>query len=187
MPSTHFLAALDIDSTYAAAHAGLALARVRVQAWLRARSRMSGTVPPRRRRPRYPALAMNGLRRCSGSRWAKCCFSVSGTGTGAERSLQAAHSRSTPNHTEAYLHYGGLMEALGRLDRGLQLKQQALERDPSFAMVAALVAVSFWNQRRYDETICWIDKALECDPRSLFAQELRVIVFQDGPIRANAR
>ena len=35
----------------------------------------------------------------------------------AERSFQRALAIN-PNHAEAYLHYGGLMEALGDLERG---------------------------------------------------------------------
>src|SRR4029453_5463642 len=75
--------------------------------------------------------------------------------TGAERSFQRA-LEINPDHPETFLHYGGLMEALGRLDRGLQLKQQALERDPTSPLTLALIAVSFWNQRRYDDTIRWV-------------------------------
>jgi tetratricopeptide (TPR) repeat protein len=91
---------------------------------------------------------------------------------GAERSFQRALDIN-PNHPEAYLHYGGLMEAHGRLERGLQLKQQALERDPTSALTLNLIAVSFWNQRRYDDTITWVNKALDRDPTNLFARELR--------------
>jgi tetratricopeptide (TPR) repeat protein len=35
-----------------------------------------------------------------------------------------------------------------------------------------LIAVSFWNQRRYDDVIVWVNKALDRDPRHLFAREL---------------
>jgi tetratricopeptide (TPR) repeat protein len=37
-----------------------------------------------------------------------------------------------------------------------------------------LIAVSFWNQRRYDDVIVWVSKALDRDPRHLFARELLV-------------
>ena len=76
------------------------------------------------------------------------------------------------NHIEAYLHYGSLMEALGDLEHGLHLKQQALERDPDAASVLTQIAVSFWNQRRYDDTAAWAHKALDADARHLFAREL---------------
>ena len=106
---------------------------------------------------------------------------------GAERSFQRA-LEINPNHPEAYLHYGGLMEALGRLDRGLQLKQQALERDPTSALTLALIAVSFWNQRRYDDAIAWLNKALDRDPTHVFARELRgAAYFKTGDLEGALR
>ena len=48
---------------------------------------------------------------------------------GAERSLRRALALN-PSHTEASLLYGRLLEALGRLQDGLELKLKALERDP---------------------------------------------------------
>src|SRR4029453_11331338 len=79
-----------------------------------------------------------------------------------------------PDHAEAYLHYGGLVEALGDLPRGLALKLQGLECDSTSALAHVLIAVSFWNQRRYDDVIVWVSKALDRDPRHLFAHELLV-------------
>jgi tetratricopeptide (TPR) repeat protein len=35
-----------------------------------------------------------------------------------------------------------------------------------------LIAVSFWNQRRYDDVIVWATKALDRDPQHPFAREL---------------
>lgn len=163
-----FLAVVEIDPTYAAAHAGLALARC-AQAALRATPHHQAYAEAKASALR--ALAMDG--ECADAQVAlgQVLFLSEWDWTGAERGFKRA-IEINPNHTEAYLHYGGLMEALGRLDLGLQLKKQALERDPSSAMVAALIAVSFWNQRRYNETISWVNKALERDSRNLFAREL---------------
>jgi tetratricopeptide (TPR) repeat protein len=83
---------------------------------------------------------------------------------GAERSLQRA-LEINPHHTEALLHYGSLLEALGQLDQGLQLKQQALERDPASPLVLVQIATSYWNQRRYDDALAFANKALNLDPR----------------------
>jgi tetratricopeptide (TPR) repeat protein len=93
--------------------------------------------------------------------------------TAAERSFQRALALN-PNHAEAYLHYGGLMEALGQLTRGFELKLQGLECDSTSALAHVLIAVSLWNQRRYDDVIVWVNKALDRDPRHLFARELLV-------------
>jgi tetratricopeptide (TPR) repeat protein len=94
----------------------------------------------------------------------------------AQRSFQRALAIN-PNHAEAYLHYGGLMEALGDLPRGFELKLQGLECDSTSALAHVLIAVSFWNQRRYDDVIVWVSKALDRDPRHLFARELLVAAY----------
>jgi hypothetical protein len=86
----------------------------------------------------------------------------------AERSLQRA-LHINPDHTEALLQYGSLHEALGRLDQGLRLKQQALARDPRSPLVLLHIALSYWYQRRYDETIAWANRALDIDPKHLDA------------------
>ena len=52
------------------------------------------------------------------------------------------------------------------------LKLQGLECDSTSALAHVLIAVSFWNQRRYDDVIVWANKALDRDPQHLFAREL---------------
>jgi tetratricopeptide (TPR) repeat protein len=65
-----------------------------------------------------------------------------------------------------------LMEALGDFERGFHLKLRGLECDSTSALAHVLIAVSFWNQRRYDDVIVWVNKALDRDPQHLFAREL---------------
>jgi tetratricopeptide (TPR) repeat protein len=87
----------------------------------------------------------------------------------AERSFQRALAID-PNHAHAYLRYGDLMEALGDLERGFHLKLQGLECDSTSVLAHLLIAVSCWNQRRYDDVIVWANKALDRDAQ--FAREL---------------
>jgi len=94
----------------------------------------------------------------------------------AERSFQRA-LRLNPNHAEAYLHYGTLMEALGDLERGFQLKLQGLECEPTSALAHVQIAGSFWNQRRYDDVIVWANKALDRNPHHLIARELLAAAY----------
>ncbi|MBA2555828.1 MAG: tetratricopeptide repeat protein [Chloroflexi bacterium] len=96
--------------------------------------------------------------------------------TGARRSLERALALD-PDHTEAYLLYGRLLEALGELDRGLAAKQKALERDPLSALVHIQIALSYWNQRRYDDVIEWAGRALDLDPGHLLAREHIVAAY----------
>ena len=88
----------------------------------------------------------------------------------AERSFQRALAID-PNHAHAYLCYGDLMEALGDLERGFHLKLQGLECDSTSVLAHLLIAVSCWNQRRYDDVIVWANKALDRDPQHPFARE----------------
>jgi len=88
----------------------------------------------------------------------------------AERSFQRALAIN-PYHAEAYLHYGTLMEALGDLERGFQLKLQGLACDSTSTLAHVQIVGSFWLQRRYDDVIVWANKALDRNPHHLFARE----------------
>lgn len=174
-----FQAAIALDPTYAAAHAGLALARC-AQAQMRSAAPQVAYAEAKAAALR--ALAMDD--ECADAQVAlgKVLFLSEWDWTGAERSFLRALAVS-PNYTEAYLHYGSLMEAVGQLQQGLQLKQQALERDPVSPLVHIQIATSCWNQRRYDQAIVWATKALELDPRHLLAREfLAAAYWQKGDL-----
>ena len=163
-----FTAAIEIDNTYAAAHAGLAMAQCS-QAAL-------GAAPYREA---FAAAKVSALRalamddECADAQVAlgEVLFLSEWDWVGAERSFQRA-LYIDPNHSHAYVMYGLLKESLGRLDEGLRLKQRALERDPSSAFVLAQIGISYWFQRRYDEAIAWANRALERDPRNPYAHDL---------------
>jgi hypothetical protein len=93
------------------------------------------------------------------------------TGTGRAPSGASAGPPAVPNHTEAYLQYGSLLEALGRLEEGLEMKLRALERDPFSPLVHLQISMSHFFQRRYDDTIDWAKRALDIDPRHPHARE----------------
>jgi DNA-binding winged helix-turn-helix (wHTH) protein/tetratricopeptide (TPR) repeat protein len=162
-----FRAAIELDSTYAAAHAGLAVARC-LQGCLRVVPYEEAFAEARSSALR--ALAMDS--ECADAQMAlgTVLFAGEWDWTAAERSLHRA-LEINPSHTEALLVYGGLMEALGRLDEGLHFKEQALARNPESRLVFAEIANSCWNQRRYDDAIRWAKRVLEIDPRHLLAGE----------------
>jgi tetratricopeptide (TPR) repeat protein len=95
---------------------------------------------------------------------------------GARRSLERALELSR-DHTEGWLLYGRLLEALGHLDEGLAAKQRVLERDPLSAAVHLQIALSYWNQRRFDETIAWVARSLELAPQHLLAREFLAAAY----------
>jgi serine/threonine protein kinase len=162
-----FEAATAIDPTYAAAYAGLALAKlaaainrsVLVEAYGEAKA---------------AALRALALDDESADAWValgQVMVVAEWDWIAAERSFQRALAID-PNHAEAYLRYGDLMEALGDLERGFHLKLQGLECDSTSVLAHLLLAVSCWNQRRYDDVIVWANKALDRDPRHPFACEV---------------
>ena len=164
---TSFRTAIELDSTYAAAHAGLAVARC-LQGSLRVVPHAEAFTDAKASALR--ALAMDSD--CADAQMAlgTVLFAGEWDWTAAERSLRRALDIN-PSHTEALLAYGGLMEALGRLEEGLAFKQQALARNPESTLVFVEIANSWWNRRRYEEAIVWANRALEIDPRHLLASE----------------
>jgi serine/threonine protein kinase len=163
-----FSAATALDPSYAAAHAGLALAKV-AQATLRAVPLAEGFGDASAAALR--ALALDD--HCADAHVAlgQIMLHREWDWLAAERCFQRALAVN-PNHPEAYLHYGNLMEARGELDRGLQLKLRGLECDQTSALAHVHIALSFFEQRRYDDVIVWTNKTLDRDPEHLFAREL---------------
>jgi len=168
-----FEAAIDRAPTFAAAHAGLALACCR-QAEFR-------LVPAADAFSRARASALRALALDSGSADAQLALGVvlflgEWDWVGAERSLQRT-LEINPNHTEACVWYGRLLESRGRLQDGLDLKRRALERDPFSPFVHLAIAASSWHQRRYEDAITWARKTLELEPRHLLAREFLAGAF----------
>ena len=160
-----FRSAIEIDPTYAPAHAGLARARCVLAA--------SHAVPHQEAFTEAKASALRALAMDSASADAQVAlgtvlFLSEWDWTAAERSLQRA-LEINPDHTEALLQYGSLQEALGRLDDGLRCKQQALARDPRSPGVLVQIAISYWHQRRYDDALVWAQRALDVDPKHVQA------------------
>jgi tetratricopeptide (TPR) repeat protein len=164
---TGFETAIALDPTYAPAHAGLALARC-AQADLR-------LLPPADAYPLARASAVTRLAMEADSADAIAAlgavmFLSEWNWIGAERSLQRA-LEINPGHTQARLLYGHLLDTQGRLDDGLAMKLMALETDPFSPSVHLAIALSCWNQRRYDEMIRWASKTLDLDPGHGLARE----------------
>jgi DNA-binding winged helix-turn-helix (wHTH) protein/Tfp pilus assembly protein PilF len=174
-----FRSAIEIDPTYAPAHAGLARARC-VQATFRA-------VPHQEAFTEAKASALRALAMDSASADAQVAlgtvlFLSEWDWAAAERSLQRA-LEINPDHTEALLQYGSLQEALGRLDDGLRSKEQALARDPRSPGVLVQIAISYWCQRKYDDTLVWAQRAIEVDPQHVLAiQFVNHVYWRTGDV-----
>ena len=162
-----FESAIALDPAYAAAHAGLALARC-AQAELRVTP--PGEAYGAARRAALRALAMDDGNADAKVALGTVLFLSDWNWTGARRSLERA-LEIDPDHSEGWLLYGRLLEALGELEQGIAAKRKALERNPSSAAVHLQIALWYWNQRRYDDMIDWATRSLDLDPRHLLARE----------------
>jgi serine/threonine-protein kinase len=162
-----FQRAIDLDPTYAEAHAGLALAYCS-RAGLR-------TMPPADAYASARVAAMRAIAlddTCADAHVAlgTVLFLSEWDWLGAERSFTRALDLN-PAHTEARLAYGRLLDALGRGDAALGHKRRALEHDPLSPHVHLEICQSYWHQRRYEDAIEWANKALAIDPQHLLARE----------------
>ena len=173
-----FQAATVIDPTYAAAYAGLAHAKIDqandrhllVEAFGEAKAAA------------LRAVALDHESADAQAAMGLVMLVAEWDWIAAERSFQRALAIN-PNHAEAYLHYGSLMEALGDLERGFQLKLQGLECDSTSALAHVQIAGSFWFQRRYDDVIVWANKALDRNPHHLAARyELAAAYWKMGDL-----
>jgi DNA-binding winged helix-turn-helix (wHTH) protein/tetratricopeptide (TPR) repeat protein len=162
-----FRAAIDLDPEYAAAHAGLAVAHC-AEAELRLAAPDIAYTSARAAALR--ALAMESSNADAQVALGTVLFLGDWNWSGARRSFERALELN-PAHTEGCLSYGRLLEALGYLAEGLAAKQKALEHNPSSANVHLQIALSCWNQRRYDDMIAWATRSLELDPQHLLARE----------------
>ncbi|HEX6323509.1 MAG TPA: winged helix-turn-helix domain-containing protein [Vicinamibacterales bacterium] len=168
-----FRAAIELEADYAAAHAGLAQACC-AQAELR-------LVPQAQAYAAARASALRALALDSSSADAHVAlgtvlFLHEWNWPAARRSVERALDVDA-GHTEAQLLYGRILEVLGEFGPALASKQKALERHPSSAMVHLQIAMCFWNQRRYDDTIAWANRSLALDPRHLLAREYTAAAY----------
>jgi len=168
-----FRTAIEIDPEYAPAHAGLALARC-ARASVRA-------APHREEYAQAKVSALRALALDPNSADAQVAlgtvlFLSEWAWADAERSFLRALDVN-PVHTEGLLQYGSLLEALGKLDVGLHVKHRALERDSRSTLVLVQIAMSYWHQRRYEETRTWAQRALDVDPRHDLASDCLTGVY----------
>jgi tetratricopeptide (TPR) repeat protein len=91
----------------------------------------------------------------------------------AERSLERALYLD-PAQTEAWMLYGQLLEASGRLEDGLAARHKALRLEPLSPAAHLSISQSYWNQRRYDDSIAWANKTLALAPSHPHAREFLV-------------
>lgn len=162
-----FRRAIALDADYPPAHAGLAQACC-AEAELRLRPQREAYADAREAAVRALSLDTS----CADAHVAlgTVLFLDDWNWEAARRSVERALEVDA-GHTEAQLLYGRILEVLGEFDAALASKRRALERHPLSAQVHLQIAMCFWNQRRYDDTIAWANRALAIDPAHPLARE----------------
>jgi len=163
-----FEEAIAADPSYAAGHAGLALARC-AQAGLRLMRHEDAYAAARASAIR--ALALDD--RCADAHAAMGAVLLMNDWDwlAAERAIERALALNA-NHTEAYVLYGRLLDLRGETGAALSMKMKALERDVDSPFVHLEIALSYWHQRDYERVLEWSRRTLGLDPKHLFAREM---------------
>ncbi|GMQ82618.1 MAG: serine/threonine-protein kinase [Rhodothermia bacterium] len=155
----YFQEAIDIDSSFALAWAGLAGAHVMIAYF--------GNVPPQEPVSRSWAAALKAIElddRLASAHtslgWIKL---FEWDWEGAKEAFQKALELN-PNDIDALHGYGDYLSITGRLEEGLALVKRGWQRDPYSPIYSIPVAAHLYMMRRYDEAIAEAKGQLELDP-----------------------
>jgi DNA-binding winged helix-turn-helix (wHTH) protein/Tfp pilus assembly protein PilF len=164
-----FQGAVDLDPSYAPAHAGMALALC-TQAMIAMRIAPTHDAYRLAKDAALRALALDDASADAQVALGTVLFFSEWEWEAAERSLRRA-LEINPAHVQGCVNYGRLLDVLGRHEEALDSKLRALEADPRSALVHLAIAWWHWNQRSYDEAIAWAERALDIDPGHSIAGE----------------
>jgi tetratricopeptide (TPR) repeat protein len=155
----HFDRAIQIDSGYAAAFAGLASTYVILPEW--------GGVQQKDAFPRAETAARKALELDATSAEAHAvlgllaCYRWDWVVSEREfrRSLEL-----DPNYPTAHQWYGNMLRTLGRLDESLEQGELALKLDPLSYMINVNVGITLFGMGQYDRSMDQLRKTLQLYP-----------------------
>ena len=158
----YFEEAIEIDPSYAPAHAGLAFAWANLS---------SAYLPPREAMPRAKAAASRAIELDPNLPEAHIWLGVAHLffdfdWVGAERELGQALDLN-PNSAEAHLAYGNYLLSVGRTDEAVETVLAAADLSPQSMIAYSSPWGSQWTAfmaRQYDRSIAEGEKALAIDP-----------------------
>lgn len=155
----YFQEAIDMDSGFAPAWAGLAGAQYLLAYY--------GSVPPQEAIPQAKEAALKALELDDQHAWA---YTMLGwiklsdwDWSGAKKTFQKALELN-PNDPDAWHGYGDYLTVTGRPEEGLVLVKRGRDCDPFSPLAAIPVASKLHYMRRYDDAIAEAHKLLELDP-----------------------
>jgi serine/threonine protein kinase/tetratricopeptide (TPR) repeat protein len=171
----YFERALEKDSHYALAYAGLADCYVVYSSYL--------VLPPLEAYPKAEEAAQKALAidESLAEPHAALAFSkgqYDRDWTGAEKEFQRAIELN-PGYATAHQWYGNLLEATGRLDEALVEMTRAQELEPLSLIINALVGRTLYFRRQFDESIEQLQKTIEMEPNFATAHSYLGKVYQE--------
>ena len=156
----HFQQAIDLDSNYALAYAGLADSYILLA--------MYGALSPKESLPRAKAMATKALE--IDEELAEAHMSLAFARmtndrdwSGAEVDFKRAIELN-PNHATAHHWYAEYLASVTRHDEAIAEIERAQELDPVSLIVHTEVGRHFYYARQYDRAIEQLRKAVEMDP-----------------------
>jgi TolB-like protein/Flp pilus assembly protein TadD len=152
--------AIDLDPTYAPAHAGLADCYNSVA--------VDGYQSPGETLPKARAAALKALELDDGLAEAHASLGsiklmFDWDWSGAEQELKCAVMLN-PNSTRARTTYGLFLTAMGRSDEAIRESEKMLELDPLTPTTNLQLGWVLYNVRRHHESIAQLKKTLELSP-----------------------
>lgn len=163
-----FEQAVELDSTYALAHAGLADAYNMLASYYF----ISPSVAyPKAREAAQTALELdeNLAEAYTSLAWVK--YRYEGDWFGAETDYNWAIELN-PSYATAHHWYGSLLRDMGRFDEALNELERARELNPFSLSINTSIAYLYYFARQYDQAIDQAEKALQLDPDFHWAHDV---------------
>ena len=170
----HFERAIQIEPSYAAAHAGLSMAW---QKWGSQRGAPTKEFEPQARAAARRALELDGQLSEAHAAQGFLQFSCDWDWKGGENSIKRAIELD-PNSLDAHYNYTVLLMALGRFPEALTEIQTAEQLDPLSHQVQVLFGHVLYRAGKYDEAVLRLKQAIEREPRSAQAHRLLGVVYE---------
>jgi TolB-like protein/DNA-binding winged helix-turn-helix (wHTH) protein/Tfp pilus assembly protein PilF len=156
----HLQQAIQLDSNYALAYAGLADAYA-------SQCLIADVVPaevfPKAKAAALRALELDGELAEGHTALAYVKFWYDWDWAGAEAEFQRALEIS-PGYATAHQWYAEYLRLMGRQEEAIVENRKALELDPLSLIINMEAGLPFYSERRFDEAIPYFRKTLEMDP-----------------------
>jgi serine/threonine protein kinase/Tfp pilus assembly protein PilF len=168
-----FEQAIEIDPTYALAHAGLADAYNMLASYY--------FLPPSEAYPKAREAALQALQldenlaeAYASLAWVK--YRYEGDWFGAETDYNWAIGLN-PNYATAHHWYGSLLRDMGRFEEALSELERARELNPFSVSINTSIGYLYYFARQYDQAIAEGQKALQLDPDFHWAHDVVALAF----------